>query len=440
VNVADRSASTPISHVVIIMQENHSFDNYFGTYPTANGTLVNKITASLQPVNRLPNGICLRLNAGCVSPYLVHGYNTTSPIEGQLTYESDYSGGLMDGFAQFSGPQSMGYFDYHQIGAYWIYAEEYGLADNYFAPAMTTTTPNRLILFAGDSPVSYNYGPPPSIPFANTILNQLSAANISWTYFDTLKPYGPISSVYPFIYLTGLNSSTTKNIQDTSDFFGNLSNGGLPSVSFVMSLGTDDMDEHPPSNVTRGELWTVSVVNAIMQSNDWNSTAILLTWDEGGGYYDHVPPPQVLTIDHGFNHVLHGYGERVPLLVISPYSRENYVSKQTLNHMSLLHFIEDNWNLPYLNQNVAQSQTLSEFFDFTSQPRPPIVLGQSGDYNVSSYPAPIKGPNLPATHAITSTSNLTLFTNEMTVAGIGILLVALSSLVLYTRWRRQGTR
>ena len=178
-----------------------------------------------------------------------------------------------------------------------------------------------------------------------------------------------------------------------------------------------------------------------MESNDWNSTAILLTWDEGGGYYDHVPPPQVLTIDHGFDHVLHGYGERVPLLVISPYSRENYVSKQTLNHMSLLHFIEDNWNLPYLNQNVAQSQSLSEFFDFTSQPRPAIVLGQSGDYNVSSYPAPIQGLNSPpSTHAITSTSNLALFTNEMTVAGIGILLVALSSLVLYTRWRRQGTR
>jgi hypothetical protein len=207
-----------------------------------------------------------------------------------------------------------------------------------------------------------------------------------------------------------------------------------------MSLGTDDMDEHPPSNVTRWELWTVSVVNAIMQSNDWNSTAILLTWDEGGGYYDHVPPPQVLTIDHGFDHVLHGYGERVPLLVISPYSRENYVSKQTLNHMSLLHFIEDNWNLPYLNQNVAQSQTLSEFFDFHSRPRPPIVLGQLGQYNVSSYPAPIQGPDLPATHAITSASSIALFTNEMTVAWIRMFLVALSSLVLYTRWRRQGTR
>lgn len=441
VYVSVRAASSPVSHVVIIMQENHSFDNYFGTYPTANGTLVNNTTMSLQAVNGLPNGICLKSKTGCVSPHLVQGYNTSSPVEGQLTYENDYNDGRMDGFAEFSGPQSMGYFDYHQIAAYWVYAEEYGLAENYFASAMTTTTPNRLILFAGDSPVSYNYGPPPYAPYRDTILNQLSSYGISWGYFDTLKPYGPVSSLYPFIYLTGLDSSATKRIQDTSTFFEDLSNGQLLSVSFVMSLGTNGTDEHPPSNVTQGEIWTVSVVNAIMQSEYWGSTAILLTWDEGGGYYDHVAPPQLLTIDHGFDHVLHGYGERVPLLVISPYSKENYVSSQILNHMSLIHFIEDNWNLPYLNQNVAESNGLTEFFDFKSQPRAPIVLGHSGPYNVSSFPAPIQIPfdKLSYSRLGTTSTAQQLATvpdhGKVALTAFGLSLVVLSFVVLYVRRR-----
>jgi phospholipase C len=383
---AETNTSTRISNVVIIMQENHSFDNYFGTYPTANGTLHDNITQSLQSVNGIPSGICLPYLSGCVTPYHENEYNTTPPIEGQITYENDYDGGKMDGFSTYSGPQSMTYFDYRQLAAYWNYAEEYGLGENYFASLLTTTTPNRMMLFAGDTPVANNYGPPPFIGYDQTLLKQLSDNNVTWGYFDWRN-----FSVYPFIYISGLDQSATNSVHNVSQFFQDLSDRTLPSVSFVMSLASNGLDEHPPSNVTQGELWTVSVVNAIMRSSYWNSSAIFIVWDEGGGYYDHVIPPQVLSVDHSFDQPVHGLGQRVPLLVISPYAKENYVSETILNHMSLIRFIEYNWQLPTLNHNVASSNNLLDFFDFNATPRPPIILGTQG-YSNSTYPIPIQIP------------------------------------------------
>jgi len=388
-NVNAYSPVTPINHVIIVMQENHSFDNYFGTYPTANGTLVDNLTSSLQKVNGIPNGVCLPYGPGCIAPYYESGFNTTATIEGQTTYENDVNGGRMDGFARYSGPQAMAYFDYHQLASYWDYAEEYGLAENYFASALSTTTPNRLLLFAGDTSVSYNYGPPPFVPYNRTVLNQLDENNISWGYFDFFGSLKNASQAYPFIYTSDVPSSSIRNVQNVSSFFGELGTGGLPAVSFVMALGSDGLDEHPPSNVTAGEQWTVSIVNAIMRSNYWNSSAIFITWDEGGGYYDHVVPPQVLTIDHEFDHPLQVFGQRVPLLVISPYVKENYVSQAILNHMSLLRFIEFNWGLPSLDENVASSNNLLDFFSFNS-PRSPIILGTAGKFAASKYPIPIQ--------------------------------------------------
>src|SRR5690348_15010047 len=121
---------TPIEHVIIIMQENHSFDNYFGTYPTANGTLLDSTTTSLQQVNGIPRHVCLPYMRSCVSPQLTNSQVPVNPNEGQLTYRMDYSNNGT-GFPSYSGPQSMVYFDYHSLPAYWDYAEEYGLGDNY---------------------------------------------------------------------------------------------------------------------------------------------------------------------------------------------------------------------------------------------------------------------------------------------------------------------
>jgi len=162
------------------------------------------------------------------------------------------------------------------------------------------------------------------------------------------------------------------NVENLSVFIAEAKNGTLPAVSFVMPFGlagegnVPDVSEHPPANITLGQDWTVNLINAVMQGPDWNSSAIFITWDEWGGFYDSVPPPQMNAF---------GYGGRVPMLLISPYAKENYVDSTVLNHDSILKFIDYNWNLPYLSSWVAQSGSVLSAFDFNQNPRPPIVLG-----------------------------------------------------------------
>ena len=380
--LASSTTTTPIQHVIVIMQENHSFDNYFGTYPTANGTLLDATTAHLRPVNGLTGNVCLPYQASCVSPHLSTSESPSNPEEGQLTYEMDNANNG-SGFANNSGPQSMVYFDYHSVAGYWDYAEEYGLGDEYFASALSTTTPNRLMILGGDTSVSANYGPPPFLSYSMTLMHQLDDVGVSWGYYDYLNPSVRPFSTYPLNYLTDVPSQAPDRVRNISNLLGELAGGsGLPSVSFVNSLGDFKLTEHPPFEPTMGERWVVSIVNQIMESSYWPTSAIFITWDEGGGYYDHVAPPKDFTINHGFTQDLLGLGQRVPLLVISPYSKENFVSNSILSHLSLLHFVEYNWALSPLDELVAQSNLPLGFFNFSQTPRTPIFLASSATYPI----------------------------------------------------------
>ena len=383
-NPTSGMTASPIQHVIIIMQENHSFDNYFGTYPTANGTLLDATASQLSYVNGLPRNVCLPYADSCVSPNLSTSAVQSDPVEGQLAYEMDYANGGT-GFSTYSGPQSMAYLDYHAIAGYWDYAEEYGLGDNYFAPVLSTTTPNRLMLLAGDTPVSSNYGPPPYVSYSSTVMQQLDDAGVSWGYYDFLNAYDGASNVYPLNYTEPPQQALT-NIRNISELNKELVSGsGLPAVSFVNSLGAPYLTEHPPFNPTTGEQWTISIINRIMKSNYWPYTAIFLTWDEGGGFYDHVIPPREFTLNHSFTYDLQGLGQRVPLLVISPFSKENFVSTTLLSHLSLLHYVEHNWNLPPLTPTVAKSNLPLDFFDFSQAPRTPLTLDSP-----ITYPIPLQ--------------------------------------------------
>jgi len=205
-------------------------------------------------------------------------------------------------------------------------------------------------------------------------MQQLDDAGVSWGYYDYLDAYVRPSNVYPLNY-TSNPPSQALSTRSISDLVQELASGSrLPSVSFVNSLGVPDLTEHPPFNPTTGELWTVSIVNRVMESSYWPTTTIFITWDEGGGFYDHVVPPREFTVNHSFTNELVGLGQRVPLLVISPYSRENFVSDSLLSHLSLLHFVEYNWNLPPLNGLVAQSSLPLDFFNFSQAPRTPVIL------------------------------------------------------------------
>jgi phospholipase C len=434
------STATPIQHVIIIVQENHSFDNYFGTYPTANGTLVDPITSQLPPVVGIPDSVCLPYHGGCLGPTLTTSTAPVDPTEGQSVYQADY-GQNATGFAENSGPASMVYFDYHSVPAYWDYAEEYGLGDNYFSAVLSETTPNRLMLLTGDTPVAGDNPAPPTIPYSDSVMSQLDGAAVTWGYYDYLNSSSQASTLYPLDYLSGMPTSALASVKDLPALYGELSSGtGLPSVSFVSSLNNKTYDEHPSANPTAGEQWVVSVVNRVMESAYWNTTAVFITWDEGGGYYDNVVPPAVYTIDHGFQVPLQAYGERVPLLVISPYSLEAHVSGTLLNHLSLIHFIDYNWNLPALNANVDHSGLPLDFFNFSQTPRSPIILGPSGQYSYNAYPLPLQIP-LNGVTTVTTSATASAGTGggipllQLGLAG-GLVIVAALALVLV--WRRGG--
>jgi len=365
----ERATRTPISHVVFVMMENHSFDNFFGVYPTLNQPNVSTTVSQIQkPINLL----------GLPQPQLSQVPNdsffTENPVEGYGTYHSDWDNGKMDGFAQHSGSQSMTYFTSAQLALEWDWAEEYALGDMYFASSLSVTIPNRLMSLAGQTPVTGDYGPPPYIPVNDSIFSQLSKGGVSWGYYLG----NPARDWYPLNYFSGI-SQYSQDIQSWTSFFSSLANGSLPSVTWVMPVGggASHVSQHPTENVTTGELWLANIVNSVMQSSYWNSTAIFITYDEGGGYYDQVPPPSVDGNQLGF---------RVPLIVISPFAKEGYISSTVLNHGSILAFIEYNWNLPALNGFVASSNIPIDFFDFnmsySGSPiiRAPLVLPQSAGF------------------------------------------------------------
>ncbi len=372
-------ALTPVKHVVIIMMENHSFDNVFGQYPTMNRTNPGALLSSIQAPDDLNN--VSESIASTLRPVPNGTFWTANPDEG--AYYEDWDQGKMDGFAANSGNQSMSYFGPAQLALEWDWAEEYAIGDRYFSSCLCQTDPNRLFSLAGYGfGQTYDFSPPPFLSVNETIFAELTHYGVSWAYYLE----NPSHDIFPLNYFTGVNSS---QVQSWSDFENALQEGTLPQVSWVMPVGGGayGVDQHPSDNVTRGEYWLLDMVNSVMSSSYWNSTAIFVTYDEGGGYYDHVSPPSLDGVQLGF---------RVPFFVISPYAKENYVSHTVLNHASLLAFIDYNWHLPALNQFVSDSDLPLDLFYFpsnnatttTTNPRPPVFLGSSNE----TFPYP---PQLP---------------------------------------------
>lgn len=378
--------STPIKHLIIIMLENHSFDNFFGVYPSGNQFSTNNTLGLTVPRN------LLSLNGTVpLTPIPPGNYSTPNPVEGYDAYHEDWNNGKMNGFNSNSGPQSMTYFTSSQLALEWDWAEEYGLGDMYFSSYLSMTAPNRLMSLAGETPVTADYGPPPSIPLNHSIFDEMSMSGISWSYF--IKD--STGNNYPLNFFDGINQFSG-NVGSWNEFYNDLSSDSLPSVSWMNPLGggAQGVDQHPSDSILAGELWLLQVVNAVMNSPEWSSTAIFITYDEGGGYYDQVSPPSLDGIQLGF---------RVPFIVISPYAKENYVSHTVLNHGSMLAFIDYNWKLKPLNQFVADSNLPLDFFDFNSATRAPIFLNQT-----SQFPLPPQIPFWNLSYTRSGSSDLSL--------------------------------
>jgi phospholipase C len=425
-----------IRHVVIIMQENRSFDSYFGTFPGADGL----------PRRDGQFTVCVprpKKVGGCEKPFHDAADANAGASHQHFAAVADIDRGKMDGFvgeAEYSmrgcaveqdpscangnASDVMGYHDAREIPNYWTYAKDFALDDHMFEPVTSWSLPAHNYLVSGWSakctskaastcknniigPVSFAAqqrsvdaaiarGKAPVKAAWTDITYLLHKHHVSWGYYvqkggepdcqDDAATCAakPLSYKTPGIWnplplFTDVHTDNQLgNIQPVQRFLTAAQRGTLPAVSWITPNQTNS--EHPPASIHRGQAWVTNLINTIMRGPDWNSTAIFLSWDDWGGFYDHVPPP---TIDGN------GYGIRVPGIVISPYARRGYIDHQTLSHDAFLKFIEDDFlggqrldpntdgrpdPRPDVRENAPQLGNLVNDFNFTQKPRRPVLL------------------------------------------------------------------
>jgi phospholipase C len=426
-----------IDHLVFIVQENRSFDHYFGTYPGADGIPTDP-DGSFKPCVPDPyqGGIC-------VPPYVSHSFDQNGGPHTHPAAVDDVNGGKMDGFIRsldprpefcwmnpdqakcvdYLGPQGqpdvMSTLPRKLIPNYWSYADDFVLQDHMFAPVDSWTLPSHLFLVSGwaaycpdtTDPMScrtdinlteperrWDYGEKPVYAWTD-LTWLLDEQDVTWRYYignDTCWEHPPCPSTgrrgfetsYNRNVLPGFTSfwdgeradGVKDNVRPVDQFLASANDGSLPSVSWLAPTG--NTSEHPsgPSTIRTGMAYVTRLINAVMQGPDWDTTAIFLTWDDWGGFYDHVVPPRVDNM---------GLGLRVPALVISPYAKQGYIDSNTYSFDSYIKLIEDRFlggerldpktmsrpdSRPTVRERLKIYGNLTDAFDFTQEPRDPLIL------------------------------------------------------------------
>jgi len=410
VDRARHGSSGLIQHVVLMVQENRSFNNFFAKFPGADGTTRGKIGKNT-----------IRLKEVSLIWPCDFGHSRNGFIR-------DYDNGKMDGFnlegggagSQCAGPAGRRPYQYvnpTQIGPYWDIAEQYVLAEHMFqtqgsgsftahqdlirggttydaslddalvdfptampwgcdAPAKTKTS---YLLWTGSSiHGEHNKGPfpctnqfPGSASYYETLADELDTASVKWKYYTpSLGAQGSLWNAFDMIAKVRYGPEWGTNVVwPETTIFSDIKNSQLPAVSWVIPDGKNS--DHPGSASTdTGPAWVASVVNAIGESPYWDSTAIVVVWDDWGGFYDALPPPKPPYPDHWG-----GPGFRVPCLIVSAYAREatkskpGYISHTNYEFGSILKFIEDNWGLGRLGTTDTRATSIVDSFDFTQPPR-----------------------------------------------------------------------
>jgi phospholipase C len=306
-------------------------------------------------------------NGNVVTPTLRTDPNSTDMPHGHEAYVASYNNGAMDGFAAAEGEQAMQYYDQTVSGVdvFYNYASQYALADHYFSSALTSAPAQMFYMVsATDNDIYYStypvYGPctqPDAAATPNTSPNvgdEMSQHKVGWTWFQ--EAYGQCGNYVPqenpFQYFTSTQNGS--HIQDLSVFYAQLQSGEIPSVSFIQMAPAHS--GHPgSSSITAAATWFDQFVKQVQGSSEWNSTAIIAIWDEGGGWYDHVAPPQIDS---------QGLGIRVPMILVSRYAKKGIVYHNVADHTSILKFIQWNWNLPSLNSRNERLDDLRGMFTF----------------------------------------------------------------------------
>jgi phospholipase C len=423
-----------IKHVIVIMQENRSFDQYFGTYPGADGLPRN---AAGEFTTCIPDPVAGK----CARPFHDRRDSNAGGPHGDADAKADVHGGKMDGFVRraerakvkgcrqdpenpicsqrSTNPDVMGYHDGSDIPNYWTYARDFVLQDHMFEPNASWSLPAHLFMVSEwsarctqrDDPFScanalQDPGFPPDRPenktgkppiYAWTDLTYLlHKRDVSWRYYvfkgtepdceddemicASVKQGAQTPGIWnplPF-FTTVQDDDQVKNVVTLSNYFKAAREGTLPAVSWIDPTGS--VSEHPPALISRGQTYVTKLVNAAMSGPEWNSTAIFVSWDDWGGFYDHVKPPRV---DEN------GYGLRVPGLVISPYARRGVIDHQTLSFDAYVKFIEDDFlggsrldpktdgrpdPRPDVRERAPILGDLANDFDFKQRPRAPLIL------------------------------------------------------------------
>ncbi|HEX4490385.1 MAG TPA: alkaline phosphatase family protein [Acidimicrobiia bacterium] len=460
-----------IKHVIILMQENHSFDNYFGMYPGADGIPVDADGNPTVCVNDPQTGEC------------VYPWHDTDDIEnggphGVGPAGADIDGGKMDGFiAQYENatkckqpggcgypkpyPDVMSYKLRSDIPEYWEYADNYVLQDHMFGSGRSWSLPEHMSLVSDWSARCYIIDDPmscenelanPDDPRFETTENYawtsiatlLDRRHVSWGYyvFDGSEPdcedpddvscipvpqSAKTGSIWnPLPYFTDVKQDgTAGNVQTVDNFAAAARAGTLPAVSWV--LPTSSVSEHPPARLTDARKYMTYMINQVMQGPDWDSSAIFLSWDEWGGFYDHVVPPEIDA---------NGLGIRVPGIVISPYAKKGFIDHDAHTFDSYERFIEDVFlggqrldpttdgrpdTRPDVRESAPQLASLDDDFDFTQAPRPPLIIGNQDasaiNPPVHPTPAAIHASTIPKARAATPVSG-SLFADAPTTAAV----------------------
>jgi phospholipase C len=366
-----------VEHIVILMQENHSYDSYFGMLDRGDGF---KLDSNGQPLDANPDG-----KGNFVKAFHMPSECQMSAHPGQnwTTSHASWNRGKNDGFVtSASGPVAMGYWDESDLPFYYAMAKTFPLCDRWFCSVLAQTYPNRRFLMAATAAgiVSTTNGaltapPPPN----GSIFDRLDAHKITWKdYYSDL----PASLI-----LLSEAAQLKPHQVKIDEFFTDAAAGKLPSVSFV-DPNFETQSEENPQDISQGENLMARVVKAVMDAPTWEKTVLFFTYDEHGGYYDHVAPPKAIPPDNikpgadapapgGYGYDTYGF--RVPSIVVSPFAKKDYVSSVVRDQTAILKFIETKWNLGAMTYRDANADNLLDTLDFNN-------------------PSFMEPPSLPAAH------------------------------------------
>jgi phospholipase C len=405
-----RDTRWPIKRVMYVMLENRSFNNLFGRFPGVRGTTVGLAEGKERPLIRCPDWL---------PGDLPHD---------RAAYLNCFNGGTLDGFGSgIYGPNyAYTIFDEQQIPNYWFWAREFSLSENFFSSAAGPSYPNHFYMVAGtsggtiDNPENIRIrGMEDGRKFKSwgcdavgdevyvfvkdakgnltkhdtcfnipSVGEQLSHEGVDWAFYSAVPGQaGYFWNAYNGVANVFHTDLWHEHVRPVSGLIDDINKGALPAVSWVTPRF--ELSDHPPFSTGHAHNWVTDIVNAVMKSDLWKQTAIFLTWDEWGGFYDQIVPPAVDDV---------GLGIRVPLLTISPYTRRGLIDTEVGEFSTPLRFIADNWGLDYLTPRIANAHNFEHTFDFSGRPRGPRIsarrapaFGKAFEFPGDTYPGWLPG-------------------------------------------------